>query len=110
MRAVDRDTWTRSCSSFNRASDPWPRNDPRPFAQILLDDEFRCGFQSDPRTRSTVLKESIMTATYAFDVFSSLDGFGSHSGNWAATGASKAPSCSTTASVNTYCARQCGRP
>jgi dihydrofolate reductase len=35
-----------------------------------------------PHTRSTVLEESIMTATYTFDVFSSLDGFGSHSGNW----------------------------
>src|SRR5215216_4158905 len=36
-----------------------------------------------PQTRSTVLEESIMTATYTFDVFSSLDGFGSHSsGNW----------------------------
>ena len=23
-----------------------------------------------------------MTATYTFDVFSSLDGYGSHSGNW----------------------------
>ena len=33
-------------------------------------------------TRSTVLEESIMTATYTFDVFSSLDGFGAHSGNW----------------------------
>jgi hypothetical protein len=32
-----------------------------------------------------------MTATYTFDVFSSLDGFGTASGNWAATGASKAP-------------------
>jgi dihydrofolate reductase len=30
----------------------------------------------------TVLKESIMTATYTFDVFSSLDGYGSHTGNW----------------------------
>jgi dihydrofolate reductase len=38
----------------------------------------------NPRTRSTVLKESIMTATYTFDVFSSLDGFGSPSldSNW----------------------------
>jgi dihydrofolate reductase len=35
-----------------------------------------------PHTRSTVLEESIMTATYTFDVFSSLDGYGSHSGNW----------------------------
>ncbi len=30
-----------------------------------------------PHTRSTVLEESIMTGTYTFDVFSSLDGFGS---------------------------------
>jgi dihydrofolate reductase len=35
-----------------------------------------------PHTRSTVLEESIMTATYTFDVFSSLDGFGAASGNW----------------------------
>jgi dihydrofolate reductase len=32
--------------------------------------------------RSTALEESIMTATYTFDVFTSLDGFGTHSGNW----------------------------
>jgi dihydrofolate reductase len=30
--------------------------------------------------RSTALEESIMTATYTFDVFTSLDGFGSNSG------------------------------
>jgi dihydrofolate reductase len=36
----------------------------------------------NPHTRSTVLEESIMTATYTFDVFSSLDGFGAASGNW----------------------------
>jgi dihydrofolate reductase len=36
-----------------------------------------------PHTRSTALEESIVTATYTFDVFSSLDGYGSHSGgNW----------------------------
>jgi dihydrofolate reductase len=35
-----------------------------------------------PHTRSTALEESIMTATYTFDIFSSLDGYGSHSGNW----------------------------
>jgi dihydrofolate reductase len=35
----------------------------------------------NPRTRSTVLEESVMTATYTFDVFSSLDGFGSASGS-----------------------------
>jgi dihydrofolate reductase len=29
-----------------------------------------------------VFEESIMTATYTFDVFSSLDGYGSHSGDW----------------------------
>jgi dihydrofolate reductase len=32
--------------------------------------------------RSTALEESIMTATYTFDVFSSLDGFGAAGGNW----------------------------
>jgi dihydrofolate reductase len=37
----------------------------------------------NPHTRPTALEESIMTATYTFDVFSSLDGFGSASGgNW----------------------------
>ena len=36
-----------------------------------------------PHARSTVFEESIMTATYTFDVFSTLDGFGSVSGgNW----------------------------
>jgi dihydrofolate reductase len=33
-----------------------------------------------PHTRSTALEESIMTATYTFDVFSSLDGYGDISG------------------------------
>jgi dihydrofolate reductase len=37
----------------------------------------------NPHSRSTVFEESIMTATYTFDVFSSLDGFASESGgNW----------------------------
>jgi dihydrofolate reductase len=37
-----------------------------------------------PHTRSTELEESAMTATYTFDVFSSLDGYGSYDapGNW----------------------------
>jgi dihydrofolate reductase len=35
-----------------------------------------------PPTRSTACEESIMTATYTFDVFSTLDGYGSHNGNW----------------------------
>ena len=33
-------------------------------------------------TRSTALEESIVTATYTFDVFTDLDGYGSHSGDW----------------------------
>jgi hypothetical protein len=36
-----------------------------------------------PQTRSTALTESIMTATNTSDVFSSLNGFGAASGNWA---------------------------
>jgi dihydrofolate reductase len=35
-----------------------------------------------PQTRSTALQESIVTATYTFDVFSSLDGYGGASGDW----------------------------
>jgi len=35
-----------------------------------------------PQHASTALEESIMTATYTFDVFSSLDGFGGAGGNW----------------------------
>ena len=33
-------------------------------------------------TRPNALEESTMTATYTFDVFSSLDGFGAAGGNW----------------------------
>jgi dihydrofolate reductase len=33
-------------------------------------------------TRSTALEENDMTASYTFDVFSSLDGYGAASGNW----------------------------
>src|SRR5215218_9221201 len=35
-----------------------------------------------PHTRSTALEESDMTATYTFDVFSSLDGYGAAGGDW----------------------------
>src|SRR5215510_6760398 len=35
-----------------------------------------------PTTRSPAPEEHTMTATYTFDVFSSLDGFGAASGNW----------------------------
>jgi hypothetical protein len=45
-------------------------------------DECRHGLQSVSTPRSPVLEESILTATYTFDVFSSLDGYGSHSGSW----------------------------
>src|ERR1051326_7273053 len=40
------------------------------------------GCHSHPNIRSTALQESIMTVTYTFDVFSSLDGFGAAGGNW----------------------------
>jgi dihydrofolate reductase len=33
-------------------------------------------------TRTTTREENIMTTTYTFDIFCSLDGFGSASGNW----------------------------
>jgi dihydrofolate reductase len=45
-------------------------------------DEFRRGRQSLSTQAITTLEESIMTATYTFDVFSSLDGFGAAGGNW----------------------------
>jgi dihydrofolate reductase len=31
---------------------------------------------------NTAFEETIMTATYTFDIFASLDGFGSHHGEW----------------------------
>jgi dihydrofolate reductase len=34
-----------------------------------------------PHTRSTALEESIMAATYTFDIFSTLDGYGSYTAN-----------------------------
>jgi dihydrofolate reductase len=45
-------------------------------------DEFRSWSESVSTHRSTAPEESIMTATYTFDVFSSLDGYGAASGNW----------------------------
>ena len=37
-----------------------------------------------PHTRATVLEERIVTATYTFDIFSTLDGYGSYGpdGDW----------------------------
>ncbi len=43
---------------------------------------FAVGTSLCPHARSTALEENIMAATYTFDVFTSLDGFGAHSGNW----------------------------
>jgi dihydrofolate reductase len=45
-------------------------------------DESRRRSQSVYHTRSTALEESIMTATYTFDIFSSLDGYGAAGGDW----------------------------
>src|SRR5690349_25106021 len=45
-------------------------------------DESRRGWPSESPTRDQPHSRSIMTATYTFDVFSSLDGFGAASGNW----------------------------
>src|SRR5436190_19794302 len=45
-------------------------------------DEFRHAVRSTSSDPSTALEGSIMTATYTFDVFSSLDGFGAAGGNW----------------------------
>jgi hypothetical protein len=42
-----------------------------------------------------------MTAAYTFDIFSTLDGFGSHRGDWGGYGAGKAPNCSIAASPYT---------
>ena len=43
---------------------------------------FVVGTSLYPYTQSTAFEESIMAATYTFDVFSSLDGFGAATGNW----------------------------
>ena len=49
--------------------------------------------------RSTALEKNDMTATYTFDIFSTLDGYGSYTANadWGGSGASKARNSSTTA-------------
>jgi dihydrofolate reductase len=47
------------------------------------DDEFCCGLRSECLTRSIAFEGAIMTASYTFDVFSSLDAFGGVSdGSW----------------------------
>jgi hypothetical protein len=47
-------------------------------------DGFRWWIPSHPHTRPTSLEEIVMPATYTFDVFSSLDGYGSYDspGDW----------------------------
>src|SRR6266540_1287385 len=61
---------------------PGPRIRGRPDSRSPTAMSFAVVSSLDPHTRSTALEESIMTATYTFDVFSSLDGYGSHSGDW----------------------------
>src|SRR5438105_19858 len=64
---------------------PWWRDEVEAPAQRFDQsdgDEFRSGPQSVPAHRSTAPEESDMTATYTFDVFSSLDGYGAASGDW----------------------------
>ena len=43
---------------------------------------FAVGASLNLHTRATAPEESTMTATYTFDVFSSLDGFGAAGGDW----------------------------
>ncbi|ABG95609.1 conserved hypothetical protein [Rhodococcus jostii RHA1] len=52
----------------------------RPHVVQYDGDEFRSGSQSVPTPTTTAFEENDMTATYTFDVFSSLDGFGGISG------------------------------
>jgi dihydrofolate reductase len=57
----------------------------REFSAVVSDglEPVRSQGERPATARSTALEESIMTATYTFDVFASLDGFGSYSGgNW----------------------------
>jgi len=44
-------------------------------------DELRRGLQSVLHFDQTALEEKLMTATYTFDVFCSLDGYGSYDSN-----------------------------
>ena len=52
-----------------------------------------------------------MTATYTFDVFSSLDGYGSHSGNWGGYWGKQGPELldRRLAVHRGYCGRPAGR-
>lgn len=43
---------------------------------------FAAAIGLNPQTRIDRLEESIVTATYTFDVFSSLDGYGAAGGDW----------------------------
>src|SRR6202012_4129308 len=54
----------------------------RPGAKTSAPMSFVAVLSLYPQTPSTALKEKIVTATYTFDVFSSLDGFGTAGGNW----------------------------
>ena len=62
-------------------SSPWAASGSAGLQESNGDESGR-GSQSVSPHPSTALEESIMTATYTFDVFSSLDGYGAASGNW----------------------------
>jgi hypothetical protein len=63
---------------------PHPRQDVQPAVGPGLQESAAMSFtvvsRLYPHSRSTALEESLMTATYTFDVFSSLDGYGGVSG------------------------------
>jgi hypothetical protein len=42
----------------------------------------RSWFSNPAEDRGRNERTGMMTATYTFDIFSSLDGYGSHSGDW----------------------------
>ena len=86
----------RSCSSRRRRSRTPETSGGEASANALA----RRGDDSHRRSQSVLthpIEENDMAATYTFDVFSSLDGYGAAGGTGPATGAGKAPSCSTTA-------------
>ncbi|GHH88591.1 deaminase reductase [Streptomyces capitiformicae] len=64
--------------------EPGPARDPSPPPPGGHSDEFRkrAGSMGARVAEPTALKENDMTATYTFDVFSSLDGYGAAGGDW----------------------------
>src|SRR6476661_7061685 len=60
----------------------WPGSPVPAMRAGRVGDESRRGWPSVSPTRDQPHSRSIMTATYTFDVFSSLDGFAAATGNW----------------------------